>query len=116
MSGIDCCLSLPKTPSALPCHGLRHLENLEPHVSIAGLSTKNYEICLTLVGARILEMRPGVGDPIQFLDRIDGLLLTGGGDVDPALYGSPAEMGQLVDRQRDDFEIALIRGALEREQ
>jgi gamma-glutamyl-gamma-aminobutyrate hydrolase PuuD len=81
----------------------------------AGLSTKNYEICLTLVGARILEMRPGVGDPLQFLDRIDGLLLTGGGDVDPALYGGPAEMGQLVDRQRDDFEIALIRGALERD-
>ena len=43
-----------------------------------------------------------------------GLLLTGGGDVSPALYGdaphpsfSPAEAG------RDDYEIALVRLALE---
>ncbi len=49
------------------------------------------------------------------MDQIDGLLLTGGGDIDPRLYGGNPDNGQLVDRVRDDFEIALIRGALERE-
>jgi putative glutamine amidotransferase len=50
------------------------------------------------------------------LDGIDGLMLTGGGDVDPALYHEtpdativPAESG------RDDFEIALILEARRRQ-
>ena len=60
-------------------------------------------------------MRPGEEDPSRLLDQIDGLLLTGGGDVDPTLYGGSAATAKLVDRQRDDFEIALIAGALERD-
>ncbi len=43
----------------------------------------------------------------------DGLILSGGSDVDPALYagdGHPAIYG--VDRVRDDAEIALLRLAL----
>jgi putative glutamine amidotransferase len=50
----------------------------------------------------------------QLLARFDGLLLMGGADVDPALYGQvshPATYG--VDRRNDDFEIALCRAAAE---
>jgi putative glutamine amidotransferase len=46
---------------------------------------------------------------------LDGLILTGGGDVDPARYGHPRE--ELTDRvvpARDDFEIELTRLALAR--
>ena len=81
----------------------------------AGVSTKNYAVCLTRAGARIIELRPGVDDPAQILDRIDALLLTGGGDVDPELYGGDPETGVLVDRARDDFELALVAGAIERD-
>jgi putative glutamine amidotransferase len=47
-------------------------------------------------------------------EQIDGILLTGGGDVDPQLYGGDPNTTTLVHRLRDDFEIALIRAARER--
>ncbi|QIG38758.1 gamma-glutamyl-gamma-aminobutyrate hydrolase family protein [Microbacterium sp. 4R-513] len=49
------------------------------------------------------------------LDGLDGLILTGGLDVDPALYG--AERHPLTDpsrADRDEWELALFRGAEER--
>jgi putative glutamine amidotransferase len=46
--------------------------------------------------------------------KIDGLLLTGGGDVDPALYGGDEDGAILVDRERDEFEMALIQCAISR--
>ena len=50
------------------------------------------------------------------LDRLDGLLLSGGIDVDPALYGrAPHPKLGRVDRERDDFELALTREALRRD-
>ena len=41
---------------------------------------------------------------------LDGLVLIGGDDVDPSLYGAAPhpELGP-VDRARDDFEVALVR-------
>ena len=50
------------------------------------------------------------------LDRLDGLVLSGGVDVDPALYGRPRhpKLGH-VDRERDEFELALTRHALRRD-
>jgi putative glutamine amidotransferase len=60
--------------------------------------------------ARVLEVSES---PRKLLNEIDGLLLTGGGDVDPALYGEDrhptiddAEPG------RDEFEIDLARRAM----
>lgn len=44
------------------------------------------------------------------LDTIDGLILSGGGDIDPAHYGSPGhDAVDLVDAERDATEIALAR-------
>jgi len=50
------------------------------------------------------------------LDRLDGLVLSGGVDVDPALYGRARhpKLGR-VDRVRDEFELALAREALQRD-
>lgn len=49
------------------------------------------------------------------LEELDGLLLAGGGDVDPARYGEETlpECGE-VDAQRDAFELLITRLALER--
>jgi putative glutamine amidotransferase len=54
--------------------------------------------------------------PDVLLDRLDALLLIGGPDLDPALYGAGAHP-EIVDPQpdRDAFELALARRALERE-
>ncbi len=48
---------------------------------------------------------------VELLDLVDGLVLTGGGDVDPALYGGDAGSAADVDRARDEAEIALVRAA-----
>ena len=50
------------------------------------------------------------------LDLIDGLVLTGGADIDPAFYGQQAH-AETVDTvpERDAFEIALVRAAIERD-
>ena len=42
-------------------------------------------------GGEPVEVVPGAETPEQILARVDGLMLTGGGDVDPALYGEVAE-------------------------
>ncbi|MGA2623510.1 MAG: gamma-glutamyl-gamma-aminobutyrate hydrolase family protein [Bacteroidota bacterium] len=54
-------------------------------------------------------------DNLQELRNCNGLLLTGGGDVDPSLYSIDPRHPKLgrVDRQRDDFERATIDCALE---
>jgi putative glutamine amidotransferase len=50
------------------------------------------------------------------LDAVDGLIITGGVDVDPARYGQ--EPGEHTDRpqaERDAWEDALLTAAIERE-
>ena len=54
-------------------------------------------------------------DPEKLLDRIDGLMVIGGADLDPAVYGEDrSEDTERTYRDRDEFELALTRGALER--
>jgi putative glutamine amidotransferase len=56
-------------------------------------------------------------DAADILSRVDGLMLTGGADVDPSLYGEdPHDTVTQVIRERDAFEIALCREALRRDQ
>jgi len=54
----------------------------------------------------------------RVLDGLDGLIITGGRDVDPATYGAPAHPATDVpmadSRSRDAFEFALLRAALRR--
>jgi putative glutamine amidotransferase len=56
------------------------------------------------------------GHAQAIVDRIDGLVLSGGVDLDPSLYGeAPHPKLGRVDRRRDDFELALLKVALERD-
>ncbi len=60
--------------------------------------------------ARVLEVSES---PRKVLNEIDGVLLTGGGDVDPVLYD--ADRHPTVDDAepgRDEFEIDLVRRAM----
>ena len=51
---------------------------------------------------------------LQELDTADGLIVSGGGDLDPALLGTPDPAGHSkdVDRARDDFELQAVHLAL----
>jgi putative glutamine amidotransferase len=53
--------------------------------------------------------------PGELLDRLDALILAGGSDVDPSLYGAePHPKTARTWPERDCFELALARRALER--
>jgi len=53
-------------------------------------------------------------EPAAIAARVDGLMLTGGGDVEPALYGAVAHgTYSAAEPGRDAFEIALVRAVLD---
>lgn len=51
-------------------------------------------------------------DPGEIVDRLDGLLLTGGADIAPARYGAEPETDEFPPEAiRDDFELGLLDAA-----
>jgi putative glutamine amidotransferase len=60
--------------------------------------------------ARVLEVSES---PRALMDQIDGVLLTGGGDVDPVFYGEDRHPTSYdAEPGRDEFEIDLARRAV----
>jgi putative glutamine amidotransferase len=54
------------------------------------------------------------GAPNQLSAHLDGIVLSGGGDIDPALYGSqPHPLVDGVDNMRDSLEIELVKRFLQ---
>ncbi|HEX6711012.1 MAG TPA: gamma-glutamyl-gamma-aminobutyrate hydrolase family protein [Rubrobacter sp.] len=84
------------------------------------MSPASYAHAVQRAGGRPLLLLPDpedAEDPGEVLDLVDALIVTGGaGDVNPALYGQEGhpETGPIQD-ERDAYELALVRGALERE-
>ncbi|MEX2502047.1 MAG: gamma-glutamyl-gamma-aminobutyrate hydrolase family protein [Trueperaceae bacterium] len=79
-------------------------------------SGRNYADALAQVGL-LPSYLPSLDPELAgaFLDDADGVVLSGGGDVDPARCGQVPhpDLGE-VDHQRDAFELALYRSARER--
>ena len=74
----------------------------------------DYRSALERAGARIRELTPG--DPLPgSLAECDGLLLTGGVDVEPTIYGEDRHPTVESDDTRDSYELALAREALQRD-
>lgn len=78
----------------------------------------NYLTAIQRAGGLPLMIPPDpelIDDPDQVLERLDGLILAGGVDIDPAVYGAePHEETETgTAHERDDTEIALVRRALE---
>jgi len=71
-----------------------------------------YCAALRAAGLEPVTFEPGCPES---LDSVAGLVLSGGTDVDPALYGeAPAPKTEPPDRERDDYESELLRSALAR--
>jgi putative glutamine amidotransferase len=85
----------------------------------AALLPLNYIDAVQRAGGLVVMLPPDpllAADPTAALELIDGLILAGGADIDPAAYDQEAhaETADTVPA-RDAFEIALARGAIERD-
>jgi putative glutamine amidotransferase len=82
------------------------------------MAPRSYAAAVQRAGAIALLLPPdpsAEGAPEPFLARIDALILAGGSDVDPAKYGAERDPSTAATwPERDGFEAALTRGALER--
>lgn len=84
----------------------------------AALLPTNYLDAIRRSGGMALMLAPDpalAAEPDEALDLIDGLLLVGGADIDPASYGAeldPATVDPVP--ERDMFELALVRRAIAR--
>lgn len=58
---------------------------------------------------------PMDADPVEYVDHLHGVLLTGGADVQPSTYGATADGNGLYESERDELELALLAGAMERD-
>jgi putative glutamine amidotransferase len=66
-------------------------------------------------GVPLLLVPAGVAGIGRLLERLDGILLTGGGDIEPARYeGNDHATIYGVEPERDEFELALVREARDR--
>ncbi len=85
----------------------------------AMLLARSYVDAVQGAGGVALMLPPdpaAVRNPDLLLDLIDGLVLAGGADVDPATYGEephPTTTGTVP--ERDAFELALVGRAMERD-
>ncbi len=84
----------------------------------ATILPRSYSAAVQRAGALALLLPPdesAAATPDLLLDRVDGLMLAGGADVDPSCYGARPhpELGPTW-RERDEFEISLASRALER--
>ena len=71
-----------------------------------------YRRAVEAAGAEPIELPPGTSS----LPEVDGLLLPGGWDVDPAFYGErKAEKVGPIDRELDETELRLFREARKQE-
>ncbi|HEY9032087.1 MAG TPA: type 1 glutamine amidotransferase [Kangiella sp.] len=66
---------------------------------------------IRLYGGRPLQLRPG---DEQFKHEYDGVVITGGHDVEPVLYATEPEVEPKYDSARDAFEMKIIKDTLKR--
>jgi putative glutamine amidotransferase len=87
--------------------------------TLSNVSPRSYSLTVQAAGGMALLLPPddaAAEQPGEMLDLIDGLMLAGGSDIDPASYGArehPETRGTWPERDR--FELGLTHAALERD-
>jgi putative glutamine amidotransferase len=82
----------------------------------AALVPADYVRAVERVGGRPLLVPPSQQGVQETLDAVDGLIFSGGVDIDPDLYGQdPHPETSGVHPERDRAELALLEGALARD-
>ncbi len=76
-----------------------------------------YVSCVRRAGGTPVLIPAGETDIYPLLDRFQGFVLAGGGDLNPGLYGGRAsENLYMVDAERDQGELALVQAIIDRQQ
>ncbi len=70
-----------------------------------------YRVALERAGAEVIHVYPGDEIPVD----VDGLLLSGGGDIAPERYGEGDAGSRRIDLARDETELTIARNAIERD-
>lgn len=85
-----------------------------PVIAIAPCNKPHdYEAAVERAGGEILRLDPAVHKPADVIATADGLLLPGGDDVLPSLYGEAAHPSfSAAEAGRDDYELELARRAV----
>lgn len=97
-----------------PVERVPHLPQGALHGEEVDLHLSEYPKGIAAVGGLPVQLTRDA-DPADMVDRLDGLVMTGGADPDPALYGEdPAPGLGEIEPGRDAWELGLIRAALER--
>jgi putative glutamine amidotransferase len=74
----------------------------------------HYSNAIIKAGGLPILIPPG-GNPVFYSERIDGLLIPGGNDLDPSYYHEVMmHRVKPVSRERSDFEMSLLREAVNR--
>lgn len=99
-------IGLTPTPETrLQEHGTFRLHTLNEH----------YSQSVNAAGG-IAVMLPSNNEIESLLDRLDAVIVTGGGDIDPQKYGEEKHAKtDGIDSERDAFELAIVRAAIARD-
>jgi putative glutamine amidotransferase len=82
----------------------------------AALVPADYVRAVERAGGRAVLLPPSDNGVEETLDAVDGLIFSGGADLDPALYGQEAHPQTFgIHEDRDRSELALLEGALSRD-
>jgi putative glutamine amidotransferase len=82
----------------------------------AALIPADYVYAVERAGGRALLVPPSEDGVEETLEALDGLMFSGGSDLDPGLYHQePHEETFGIHEQRDRAELALLQAALERD-
>jgi putative glutamine amidotransferase len=82
----------------------------------SALVPHDYVLAVERAGGRALLVPPSTDGVDETLDVLDGLLFSGGADIDPGRYGQdPHPATDSPFPLRDDAELTLLRAALERD-
>ena len=86
---------------------------------LVNLSPRTYSLAIQRAGGLPLVLPPddvSAEEPDELLEMLDGLILAGGSDIDPASYGArPHPETKNTRPERDRFELGLGTRALERD-
>jgi putative glutamine amidotransferase len=84
-----------------------------PVIGVA-FAREDYIAALEQAGATVRVLQPGTDVLPDVLNELDGVLLTGGPDVRPSLYGATTTHATVeINDERDAYELPLARAALE---
>jgi gamma-glutamyl-gamma-aminobutyrate hydrolase PuuD len=89
---------------------------VKPRIGITSetdVAVAEYERAVHGAGGEPVRLLPDAGPAL--IDTLDGIIFSGGEDVDPQRYGqAPHPDTEPASPQRDGFELALVRAAFER--